>query len=111
MRLTDQNVRALSHPETGQRDYSDDAVRGLAVRVGKRTKTFIVVTGQRKDRKRYTLGQYDPPHFTLAMAREKAKDIIALERLRKTEARRTTFDEALEIYYRIHLPTLRRQSA
>lgn len=61
-------------------------------------------------RKRHTLAQYDPPHFTLAMAREKARDIISEARLKKTEAPRTTFDEALEIYYRIHVGKLRRQS-
>src|SRR5712671_3306203 len=95
MRLTDQAVRSLPHTDFGQRDYSDDAVRGLAVRVGKRTKTFIVVTGSAGDRKRHTIGQYNPPHLTLAMAREKAKDIIAREWLKKTEVPRTTFDEAL----------------
>lgn len=113
MRFTDQTVRSLPHPENGQRDYADDAVPGLAVRVGKRTKTFILTTGTRRsrNRKRFTLGAYDPPRFTLAMAREKARDIIAAERLKKTETPRTTFAEALEIYYRIHLPTLRTASA
>src|SRR5437870_4466185 len=111
MRLTDQTVRSLPHPETGQRDYPDDTVRGLSVRVGKRVKTFMLLTGSAKNRKRHTLGQYDPPHFTLAMAREKAKDIIARERLQKTETPRTTFEEALEVYYRLHLPTLRKASA
>jgi len=113
MRMNDQTVRALPHPETGQRDYADDAVPGLAVRVGKRAKTFILTTGTRlsANRKRHTLGQYDPPHFTLAMAREKAKDIIARERLQKIHVTRTTFDEALEIYYRTHLRTLRKASA
>lgn len=111
MRFTDQNVRALPHPEKGQRDYADDMVRGLTIRVGKHAKTFIVATGGRENRKRFTLGRYDPPHFTLAMAREKARDIIARERLAKTEAPRTTFEEALGIYYRVHLPTLRKASA
>jgi integrase len=108
VKLTDATIRALLHPERGQRDYTDDAVRGLAVRVGKRTKTFTLVTGLK--RKRFTLGQYDPPRFTLAMARERARDIIAAERLRKAEPSRTTFEEALEVYYRVHLPTLRKAS-
>jgi hypothetical protein len=69
MRLTDQTVRSLPHPENGQQDYTDDLVRGLMVRVGKRAKTFIVTTGPRERRKRHTLGRYDPPHFTLARRR------------------------------------------
>lgn len=108
MKLTDATIRAMPHHEHSQRDYADDAVRGLAVRVGKRTKTFTLVTGSQ--RKRFTIGQYDPPRFTLAMAREKARDIIAAERLRKHEPTRTTFEEALEVYYRVHLPTLRKAS-
>jgi integrase len=111
MRFTDQSVRSLSHPASGQRDYSDDALPGFAVRVGKRTKTFILTAGSRPNRARYTIGRYNPPHFTLAIAREKAKDIIARERLRTTEAPRTKFAYALETYYRVHLSRLRPASA
>src|SRR5438105_6300246 len=110
MRLTDQGVRGLPFTETGQRSYHDDVVRGLAVCVGTRTKTFTLIIRKGARRKRHTLGQYDPPHFTLAMAREKARDMLAAERLVKTETRRTTFEEALEIYYRIHVGKLRKQS-
>ncbi|HEY8874351.1 MAG TPA: Arm DNA-binding domain-containing protein, partial [Stellaceae bacterium] len=102
MRLTDQTVRGLPRPEIGQRDYADDAVPGLAVRVGKTTKTFRLVIGSAEERKRFTLGQYDPPRFTLAMAREKARDIIARARLARTEAPRTTFEEAAKLYDRLH---------
>src|SRR5690348_12579490 len=111
MRLSDQAVRGLAHPATGQRDYADAAVAGLAVRVGKSTKTFRLVIGSGKERKRFTLGQYDPPRFTLAMAREKARDIIARERLAKTEVPRTTFAEAIERYDRLHLRSLRTTTA
>src|SRR2546428_12887947 len=110
MRLTDQTIRGLPFTDSGQRDYPDDAVRGLAVRVGTRTKTFVLVTRKGGQRKRHTLGQYDAPHFTLAMAREKARDVLAAERLSKIETPRTTFEEALEIYYRIHVAKLRKQS-
>src|SRR5205807_4671096 len=91
-RLTDQKVRALPHPQRGQHDYTDDLIPGLAVRVGKHAKTFRLVIGSGTERRRFTIGKYDPPHFTLAMAREKAKDIIARERLGKTETPHTTFD-------------------
>jgi integrase len=113
MRLTDQTVRSLPRPETGQCDYADDAVPGLIVRVGTRAKTFVLTTGTRRggNRKRHTLGRYDPPNFTLAMAREKARDITARQRLGKDEApSRTTFNEALEIYYRVHVSGLRAAS-
>src|SRR4029077_4450510 len=95
---------------SGQRDYSDDAVRGLAVRVGTRTKSFILITRKGGRRKRHTIGQYDPPHLTLAIAREKARDMLAIERLSRTETPRTTFGEAIEVYYRIHVAKLRKQS-
>ena len=111
MRFTDQSVRALPHSERGQKEYSDDAIPGLAVVVGKRSKTFTLVTGRGRGRKRHTLGRYDPPHFTLAMAREKARDIIARERLAKTETPRTTFAEAAVLYDRLHLSGLRLTSA
>lgn len=110
MRLTDQGIRGLSFTEKGQRYYHDDAVRGLAVCVGTRTKSFTLIVRKSTARKRHTLGLYDPPHFTLAMAREKARDMLATERLSKTETPRTTFEEALEIYYRIHVSKLRKGS-
>jgi integrase len=110
MRLTDQGIRGLPFTETGQRHYQDDAVRCLSVCVGTRTKTFTLIIRKGGQRKRHTLGQYDPPHFTLAMAREKARDMLAAERLTKTETPRTTFEQALEIYYRIHVAKLRKQS-
>jgi integrase len=109
--LTDQKVRALPRPAAGQKEYADDTVSGLCVVVGKSAKTFRLVTGVGNERKRYTLGRYDPPRFTLAMAREKARDLIATERLRKTELPRITFKEAVALYERSHLPRLRPSSA
>src|SRR3954454_13651645 len=111
MKMNNQRVRALPRPETGQKDYADSAIPGLAVRVGKTTKTFRLVIGSGSNRKRFTLGQFDPPRFTLAMAREEARDILAQERLGKVEARRTTFAEAAELYDRLHLPTVRASTA
>jgi integrase len=110
MKLTDLTVRAIPLTATGQRYYTDDAVRGLAVCVGTRTKTFTLIVRKNQRRKRHTLGLYDPPHFTLALAREKARDMLAAERLRKAEPPRITFEEALKIYYRIHVAKLRQQS-
>lgn len=111
MHLTDMRVRALPHTEVGQKEYADDAVSGLSIIVGKTTKTFRLVTGTGSERRRSTLGRYDPPHFTLAMAREKARDINAQERLAKTELPRTTFKEAVELYERARLSRLRKSTS
>jgi integrase len=111
MQLNDQRVRALPFTSKGQKEHADDAVSGLSVVVGKSAKTFRLVIGRGTERKRFTLGQYDPPRFTLAMAREKARDLIARERLAKTEAPRTTFEEAAKLYDRLHLGSLRATTA
>ena len=111
MHLTDQKVRGLPHPNAGQADYADDAVSGLALRVGKSTKTFRLVIGTGSERKRFTVGRYDPPHFTLAMARVKARDILARERIEQTQMPRTSFKEAVDLYERTHLSRLRRSTA
>ena len=111
MKLTDRQVHGFPLVPNGRKEYADDAVPGLSVRVGKNSKTFRLVIWSGKERKHFTLSKYDPPRFTLAMAREKARDIIAEERLRADEPPRTTFEEALEIYYPVHLSILRKASA
>jgi len=110
MKLTDQGIRGMRFAEKGQRYYHDDAIAGLSVCVGTRTKSFTLIVRKGVNRKRHTLGQYDPPHFMLAMAREKARDMLAAQRLSKAETPRTTFEEALETYYRVHVAKLRKQS-
>jgi integrase len=110
MRFSDQGIRSLPLTEKGQRYYQDESLSGLALCIGTRSKTFSVVLGTGKQRNRVTLGQYDPPHFTLAMAREKAKDLLAQERLKKTETPRITFSAAFELYDRIHISQLRTAS-
>src|ERR1700730_14611227 len=98
MRLTDLSVKALPF-EQGQRDYPDDAVRGLSVRVGIRTKTFMLLIRRGSHRSRVKLGTY--PELTLSKARERAKDLLAEARVAKTETRVLRFEEALETYYRV----------
>jgi hypothetical protein len=104
MRLTDQGIRALSFTQRGQREYPDAAVPGLLLRVGRRTKTFMLLVNHRRERKRYTIGRYDPPHFTLAMAREKGKDLAAEHRLTPLQPRKLshTYQEALRTYFATH---------
>src|SRR4051794_15432681 len=108
MKLTDRQVAGFPLVPIGRKEYADDAAAGLSVRVGKTAKTFYLVIGTAKCRKRFNLGPC--PTLWLAAAREKARDIIAQERLRGEELPRTTFEEALDIYYRVHLSTLRDHS-
>lgn len=82
MKLTDRQVHGFPLIPDGRREVTDDAVPGLSIRIGKTAKTFRLVIGTGDDRKRFTIGTYDPPRFTLAMAREKARTIAAQERLR-----------------------------
>jgi integrase len=106
MKLTDLSLRALPFGE-GQRDYTDDAVKGLSVRVGRRTKTFLLMIRRADSRERVTLGQYDPPHFTLSMAREKARDLLAEARIKKDQPAAMTFQAAVEKFKSLHIPTMR----
>lgn len=104
MVLTDLKLRALPF-EDGQRDYIDDAVRGLSVRVGKRSKTFMLLLGKGAKRTRVKIGQY--PDLTLSKARERARDLLAEARLAKDQTVGITFDAALELFKTVHVPTMR----
>src|SRR4051794_11855148 len=92
VRLTDRQVAGFPLSEN-RREYADDAVPGLSVRVGKTAKTFRLVIGTGADRRRFTLGPY--PALSLFAAREKARDIIAQQRLNPEQPIGTTFEEAL----------------
>lgn len=104
MRLTDNFVRSLSC-EPGQRTYVDDTVRGLSLTVGARTKTFMLLLRTANGRKRVKLGTF--PEISLGKAREKARDLLAANRLAKDEPPRATFLEAFETYQRTHLARVR----
>lgn len=70
MRLTDLLIKNLKVPETGQKTYYDDALKGFGVRASQGgAKSFVVMYG--RSRKLKTLGRY--PDLTLADARKKAK--------------------------------------
>lgn len=104
--LSDLQLRSLPFADgQRQRDYHDASVRGLYIRVGRRTKTFMLTVRDGSHRKRVNLGHY--PVLTLAKAREKARDILAQARLKNTEPERITFAEALDLYYRVHGPNQR----
>ena len=99
MRLTDQHIRGILFLQSGQRDYADEALSGLSLRVGKRTKTFMYLAGKGANRQRHTLGRYDPPHFTLAMAREKARELRSSHR---PLTQVSIFKKALDTFFATH---------
>jgi integrase len=105
MNLTDLKLRSLPF-EDCQREYPDDAVPGMYIRVGKKTKTFML-TIRLPIRRRVTIGRYDPPHFTLSMARERARDLLAEARVAKDQPAAMTFEAALELFKTTHIPTMR----
>ena len=88
--LTDAKLRSL-HFEAGQRDYPDRD--GLFVRVGTKTKTFMVTVHTHGKRQRVALGRY--PDLTLSRAREIARQ-KRTEALSAPETSQLTFADALE---------------
>jgi len=71
MLLTDITIQGLK-PSDDYVTWFDKALPAFGVRVGKRSKTFVVVLG--KQRKRISLGKY--PRVSLKDARQRARDIL-----------------------------------
>lgn len=70
MRLTDLQIKKLRAPDSGQKTYFDDGLRGFGVRVSQGgSKSFVVMFGEKRRLK--TLGRY--PDLSLAEARIEAK--------------------------------------
>jgi integrase len=67
---------------------------------------LLIRSGDR--RSRLKLGVY--PDLSLSKARDKARDLLAEARLAKTETPTVRFAEAVETFYRIHLPRMRPRS-
>ncbi|HTU12419.1 MAG TPA: site-specific integrase [Allosphingosinicella sp.] len=70
--LTDLSVRALQG-SSGYVSYMDTRTPGFGVRVGLRSKTWIIVRG--KNRERVTIGRY--PDLSLSDARVEAKRLLS----------------------------------
>jgi integrase len=97
MHLTDISIRALKAPESGQRDYWDDSIKGFGVRVSQGgRKTFILLL----NRNRRAIGKF--PQLSLAQARAEAKKLLAQIELGRTFTS-ITFAEALEHYLEQHV--------
>jgi hypothetical protein len=70
--LTDISVQRLKFDGT-QTTYYDATLPAFGVRIGRRTKTWLVMVG--KNRQRKTLGYY--PDLSLAKARSEARKLLA----------------------------------
>jgi hypothetical protein len=74
MRFNDAILKALPTLERGQKLYSDNSLAGFGLRVGSRSKVFVLTVG--KERERITIGKFGPDGYTLAEARKKAQAIL-----------------------------------
>ena len=85
----------LKAPESGQVEYSDTLTPGLRIRVGKRSKTFVLLHTVDGQRQRVTIGQY--PAITLGKAREAVRTLKAQNRLGLLAAKTiASFPECVE---------------
>jgi len=73
LRLTDLAVRKLASPSRGQVTYWDEATPGFGVRCSSKSKSFVVMFGERRRLK--TLGRY--PSLSLSEARKEARRFLA----------------------------------
>jgi len=71
--LTDVAIQRLKPKKTGQLKVWDTKLPGFGILIGKRNKSFLVVTG--KERRNKTIGQY--PDLSLKEARKKARVVLA----------------------------------
>ena len=73
VRLTDIAIKRLSFPDSGQVTYWDDATPGFGLRCSTKSKSFVVMYGEKRRLK--TLGRY--PDFSLSDARKEARRFLA----------------------------------
>jgi hypothetical protein len=92
MRLTDLTIRKLSAPQTGQKTYFDDALKGFGVRVSQGgAKSFVIMYGEKRRLK--TLGRY--PTKALKTAR---KDALAFLASGNPDPSRTAVSDAISAF-------------
>ena len=74
LRLTEQSIRKLTPPETGNRITYDDVVPGLGLRVTKAgARSFVLNFHVRGRERRLTIGSF--PAWSATAARERAKEL------------------------------------
>lgn len=97
IRLTDLSVKALK-PSEKYITYFSDITPGFGIRVGKRSRTWIVMRGRGRERVR--LGAY--PELSLAEARKKAMQLLGADQepaKPKPKFFRDARDQFLEEYF------------
>lgn len=90
MQLTDLAIQKLKPPTTGQKTVFDNQLPGFGIRVGKLSKSFVVVYGQRRQLK--TLGRY--PTLSLKDARKKAQGFLSADQPQDHQTTNIRFSEA-----------------
>lgn len=105
--LTDLVVKQLKPPKTGRIELGDTQVPGLQLRcTAKGTKSFAIIYGPKRNRKRKTLGKY--PILSLAEAREMARDFLHDVSVAPRKVQSPSFDEAVERFLVLKEPVVRR---
>jgi hypothetical protein len=100
--LTDIVARAAKPVVGKQVTYRDRSIANFGLRVGERSKTWIVMLGA-AERRRHTIGHY--PTMTVANARIEARRLLHAVSVarRDLEIAVVPFSEALEKFIEIHL--------
>ncbi len=96
LRLTDLAVKKLASPVSGQTTYWDELTPGFGVRCSTRSKSYVVMYGERRRLK--TLGRY--PDISLAEARRQAKVFLATEAQQPTPSQTYDYDLVVKKYLR-----------
>lgn len=102
--LTKKIIEDLPTPSTGQKIYRDSRLRGLGVRVGQASKTFIVEGQVNRRTRRVSLGRADV--LSVEEARRRAKSILAemsagidpTQKRREAEREAVTCARAFELF-------------
>jgi len=95
-RLTDLGVKKLATPSKGQVTYWDETTPGFGVRCSARSKSFVVMYGERRRLK--TLGRY--PDLPLAEARRQARLFLSTQTQLHDPKREYDYEAVVEEYLR-----------
>ena len=93
-RLTDLGVKKLSLTEQGQITYWDTATPGFGLRCSSKSKSFVVMYGERRQLK--TLGRF--PAVSLSEARKKAKLFLSTQALEPEKTPEHDYQTVVEAY-------------
>ena len=107
IRLTRKFIDALEYPQSGQIIYRDTMLPGFGLRVGAKSKTYIVESQVNRRTKRVSLGRADlhPPETArrkaLIVLGDMAEGIDPTEEKRKKAAEKITVQKAFEKFFEV----------